>query len=520
MLVARNARELILAELDGVAAACARLADEHRATPMAGRTLLQQAVPTTFGLKAAGWLVGVVDARARLAAVRAAGAARRRRRNARGARRPRAGGAARCSLRSSVSPSRCCRGTRAARRVAELGDALAAVARGVREDRPRRRAARADRGRRGLGGRRRRLVDDAAQAEPDARGRSRARARAACTRRPACSRRGEHEHERAAGAWHAEWGALSDALALDRRRRGGDPRVPRRARGPRRPDAREHELGLVAERVAFALARARREQRTRSSARRSRRRSARRARRTRRAELDELLDRRRISARRMRSSTARSRSTADERHRRPVRVARLDVGDVGRTQLPALAGRRVLRYDHPGHGGSPVPAGRRVGDLAARVLDELGSGARLVLRPLARRRGRHVARARRAGAASTSSCSRAPRPASATPEAWHERAATVRERRPRGDRRRGARTLVHARVRRRRTGSARCSSSCRSREGYARCCEALARLGLPRRARPRSRRRRSSSRRPTIRRRRRPSVRGLADRHSGRALRR
>jgi 3-carboxy-cis,cis-muconate cycloisomerase len=25
---------------------------------------------------------------------------------------------------------------------------------------------------------------------------------------------GAHEHERAAGAWHAEWGALSDALAL------------------------------------------------------------------------------------------------------------------------------------------------------------------------------------------------------------------------------------------------------------------------------------------------------------------
>jgi 3-carboxy-cis,cis-muconate cycloisomerase len=24
----------------------------------------------------------------------------------------------------------------------------------------------------------------------------------------------DHEHERAAGAWHAEWGALSDALAL------------------------------------------------------------------------------------------------------------------------------------------------------------------------------------------------------------------------------------------------------------------------------------------------------------------
>ena len=36
---------------------------------MAARTLLQQAVPTTFGYKAAGWLVGVVEARTRLAAI-------------------------------------------------------------------------------------------------------------------------------------------------------------------------------------------------------------------------------------------------------------------------------------------------------------------------------------------------------------------------------------------------------------------------------------------------------------------
>ena len=52
-----------------VAAACARLADAHRDTVMAARTMLQQAVPTTFGLKGAGWLVGVVEARRRLAAV-------------------------------------------------------------------------------------------------------------------------------------------------------------------------------------------------------------------------------------------------------------------------------------------------------------------------------------------------------------------------------------------------------------------------------------------------------------------
>jgi 3-carboxy-cis,cis-muconate cycloisomerase len=69
MLVARRALRLVDAELGGAAEACARLAEKHRETVMAARTLLQQAVPTTFGYKAAGWLVGVVDARTRLAAL-------------------------------------------------------------------------------------------------------------------------------------------------------------------------------------------------------------------------------------------------------------------------------------------------------------------------------------------------------------------------------------------------------------------------------------------------------------------
>ena len=67
MLVAARALPLVLADLDRVAAAAARLAAEHRETPMVGRTLLQPAVPTTFGLKAAGWLVSLLDARLRLA---------------------------------------------------------------------------------------------------------------------------------------------------------------------------------------------------------------------------------------------------------------------------------------------------------------------------------------------------------------------------------------------------------------------------------------------------------------------
>ncbi|MFL6058209.1 MAG: 3-carboxy-cis,cis-muconate cycloisomerase [Rubrobacteraceae bacterium] len=70
MLVAKRALGLILAELDGISSACARLAESHRDTIMAGRTLLQQALPTTFGLKAAGWLVSVLEARRQLLDVR------------------------------------------------------------------------------------------------------------------------------------------------------------------------------------------------------------------------------------------------------------------------------------------------------------------------------------------------------------------------------------------------------------------------------------------------------------------
>jgi 3-carboxy-cis,cis-muconate cycloisomerase len=70
VLVARRALGLIDAELAGVGSECAALASEHRSTPMAARTLLQQALPTTFGLKAAGWLTAIDEARDRLAAVR------------------------------------------------------------------------------------------------------------------------------------------------------------------------------------------------------------------------------------------------------------------------------------------------------------------------------------------------------------------------------------------------------------------------------------------------------------------
>jgi 3-carboxy-cis,cis-muconate cycloisomerase len=70
MLVARDGLELILVGLSALATRCADLAKRHRSDPMAGRTLLHRAVPITFGLKSANWMIGVLEARGSLAAVR------------------------------------------------------------------------------------------------------------------------------------------------------------------------------------------------------------------------------------------------------------------------------------------------------------------------------------------------------------------------------------------------------------------------------------------------------------------
>ncbi|GHF06423.1 3-carboxy-cis,cis-muconate cycloisomerase [Streptomyces fumanus] len=71
MLVAVRALAPVLADLARTERALAALAAAHRETAMPGRTLTQHAVPTTFGLKAAGWRSLVLDARDRVAAVRA-----------------------------------------------------------------------------------------------------------------------------------------------------------------------------------------------------------------------------------------------------------------------------------------------------------------------------------------------------------------------------------------------------------------------------------------------------------------
>jgi 3-carboxy-cis,cis-muconate cycloisomerase len=70
MLVVRRALDPLLADLGQAADAAAVLAVAHRRTPMIARTLLQQALPTTFGLVAAGWLDGLTQSRVHLHHVR------------------------------------------------------------------------------------------------------------------------------------------------------------------------------------------------------------------------------------------------------------------------------------------------------------------------------------------------------------------------------------------------------------------------------------------------------------------
>lgn len=66
VLQIREAWKQIESALEHAASDAARLARTHAATPMAGRTWLQQASPVTFGLKAADWLDALERARMRL----------------------------------------------------------------------------------------------------------------------------------------------------------------------------------------------------------------------------------------------------------------------------------------------------------------------------------------------------------------------------------------------------------------------------------------------------------------------
>ena len=70
VLQIREALDLVDDELTAISAGLARLAREHRDTPMIGRSNLQQAIPVTFGYKMAGLLSAIERHRERLAQLR------------------------------------------------------------------------------------------------------------------------------------------------------------------------------------------------------------------------------------------------------------------------------------------------------------------------------------------------------------------------------------------------------------------------------------------------------------------
>jgi 3-carboxy-cis,cis-muconate cycloisomerase len=70
VLQIREALELVDADLAAISDAMAKLARQHRLTPMIGRSNLQQAIPVTFGYKMAGLLSAIERHRQRLAQLR------------------------------------------------------------------------------------------------------------------------------------------------------------------------------------------------------------------------------------------------------------------------------------------------------------------------------------------------------------------------------------------------------------------------------------------------------------------
>ena len=186
---------------------------------MAGRTLLQQALPITFGLKAAGWLAGVVDARRQLTAAPSGLAVQLGAPPARWPpRRRRAGGRGPLRRPGRPRPSRSCPGTPPASASSAVGRRPGHRGRHGGQDQPGRRPAHARRGGRGggAGGRRAGRIVDACRtsATRSARRPCHAAARRARALLPVLFGALVAEHERDLGGWQAEWESLSELLAL------------------------------------------------------------------------------------------------------------------------------------------------------------------------------------------------------------------------------------------------------------------------------------------------------------------
>jgi 3-carboxy-cis,cis-muconate cycloisomerase len=71
VLQMRQALDILETDLSTLCRGLAKLAQEHRSTPIAGRTLMQHALPMTFGVKVAGWLDAMDRHRERFAETRA-----------------------------------------------------------------------------------------------------------------------------------------------------------------------------------------------------------------------------------------------------------------------------------------------------------------------------------------------------------------------------------------------------------------------------------------------------------------
>ncbi len=71
VLQIRQALDILESDLAALCGGLTQLAKKHRSTPIAGRTLMQHALPTTFGVKVAGWLDAMNRHRERLAETKA-----------------------------------------------------------------------------------------------------------------------------------------------------------------------------------------------------------------------------------------------------------------------------------------------------------------------------------------------------------------------------------------------------------------------------------------------------------------
>jgi 3-carboxy-cis,cis-muconate cycloisomerase len=71
VLQIRQALDILDVDQASLCASLIELAQKHRSTPVAGRTLMQHALPTTFGAKVAGWLDAMNRHRERFAETRA-----------------------------------------------------------------------------------------------------------------------------------------------------------------------------------------------------------------------------------------------------------------------------------------------------------------------------------------------------------------------------------------------------------------------------------------------------------------